>query len=121
MCDRLLKPAPPSSQMKAVRLNISFLQSEFTFKVQSANTMCFRFGFFNCFLVRVSHTSRKCPDVSASHPCFLGWKRKDRNRGVVKSLVSLVRGNDVMFSRCGRGCWGDHWVLGLLTRHSKNI
>lgn len=46
-----LKPALPFSQIKAVYLNISFLQSEFTGKVQSANTMCL-FWFFNCFLVR---------------------------------------------------------------------
>lgn len=36
----LPKPAP-LSQIKAVRSNISFLQSGFTFKVQSANTMGF--------------------------------------------------------------------------------
>lgn len=94
---RLLKPAPPSSRSKAVHLNISFLQSEFTFKVQSANTMCFCFGFFNCFLVRVSHTSRKGPAASAPYPCFLGWKRKDRNRGVVNRVAFLVRGDKRRF------------------------
>lgn len=63
----LLKPAPPFSQIKAVCLNISFLQSEFTFKVQSANTMCFCFCFFNCFLVREPPTRLgSALDVSAT-------------------------------------------------------
>lgn len=47
--------APPS-QMKAVCLNISFLQSEFTCKVQSAKYYVFLFLCFNCVLVRGSPT-----------------------------------------------------------------
>lgn len=87
----LLKPAPPFSQIKAVCLNISFLQSEFTFKVQSANTMCFCFCFFNCFLVREPPTRLGTAlDVSATYPRFLGWKRKDEKRDIITKFVSLI-------------------------------
>lgn len=68
-----LKPALPFSQIKAVCLNISFLQSEFTFKVQSANTMCFWFCFLIAFLGRESPTCLgTASDAGATYPCFLG-------------------------------------------------
>lgn len=79
----LPQPAPPLSRpgAGAYVAGGSALQSEFTFKYK-VQILCVFVCFFNCFLVRESPTRPgTAPDASATHPCFLGWKKEKRREG----------------------------------------